>query len=262
MLPTPPTLHPPTTQSGELCAAAVIDLPRRDSHHTGQGPAPERRGRNCKADGPCTSGARTHPAQGALCMPAGFCVWPGALAVLDVGLQGDGHAGKRSPPATECVAPLWRWRSAASPPCFQESSHLIPFSDRPTHTSQASLTTLCIPLRPTAAELAPLSAPRDALPRSRLTHQLTLTYSLTLAEGGTVTPRFPRLNRLVYDGILDGQMHVVTDANKKVLGWGDIYPEVGLGRGTGARREGVCDRGGGVCLRPYSPSEGCGVEEG
>lgn len=148
------------------------------------------------------------------------------------------------------------------PTLFPGIISLITFPDHPTHTSQASLTMLCIPLCPTAAELAPLSAPRDALPRSRLTHQLTLTYSLTLVEGGTVTPRFPRLNRLVYDGILDGQMHVVTDANKKVLGWGDIYPEVGLGRGTGARREGVCDRGGGVCLRPYSPSEGCGVEEG
>ncbi|RMZ56485.1 hypothetical protein APUTEX25_001332, partial [Auxenochlorella protothecoides] len=102
---------------------------------------------------------------------------------------------------------------------------------------KASLTMLCIPLCPTAAELAPLSAPRDALPRSRLTHQLTLTYSLTLVEGGTVTPRFPRLNRLVYDGILDGQMHVVTDANKKVLGWGDIYPEgIKLGAGTFAIR--------------------------
>ena len=60
---------------------------------------------------------------------------------------------------------------------------------------QAKLDVLRIPLRPSEAELAPLCAPRDTLPEGRVTHRLLLTYKLTLAEGGKVTPTLPLLNR-------------------------------------------------------------------
>ena len=60
---------------------------------------------------------------------------------------------------------------------------------------QAKLEVLRIPLRPSEAELAPLCAPRDTLPQGRVTHRLLLTYKLTLAEGGKVTPTLPLLNR-------------------------------------------------------------------
>lgn len=90
---------------------------------------------------------------------------------------------------------------------------------------KASLSTLLIPLRPSSSELEPRRDARDAFTRGRVTNQLTLTYTLTLAEAGTVTPRLARFNRLVYDGVLDGQMLVVCDGNKRVAGWGDLYPE-------------------------------------
>ncbi|KAK2077755.1 hypothetical protein QBZ16_004603 [Prototheca wickerhamii] len=90
---------------------------------------------------------------------------------------------------------------------------------------KASLSTLLIPLRPSSSELEPRRDARDAFTRGRVTNQLTLTYALTLAEAGTVTPRLARFNRLVYDGVLDGQMLVVCDGNKRVAGWGDLYLE-------------------------------------
>ncbi len=59
---------------------------------------------------------------------------------------------------------------------------------------QAKLESLLIPLRPVSSELAPLEGPRDALPRGRTPHGLTLTYKLSLIEGGKITPRLPMMN--------------------------------------------------------------------
>jgi tripeptidyl-peptidase-2 len=81
----------------------------------------------------------------------------------------------------------------------------------------ASLDALRIPLRPADAELAPLPGPRDALWDGRVTHSLLLTYTFSLAEGGAVTPTLPALNRHVYDGELDAQMHMLFDSNKQRL---------------------------------------------
>lgn len=89
----------------------------------------------------------------------------------------------------------------------------------------AKLDVLRIPLRPTEAELAPLSAPRDALPGGRTIHRLVLTYKLSLAEDGKVRPTLPMLNRYVYDGEMEAQMYMVTDGNRRLLSTGDIYPE-------------------------------------
>lgn len=89
----------------------------------------------------------------------------------------------------------------------------------------AKLDAVRIPLRPTDAELSPLSAPRDVLPGGRTIHRLVLTYKFSLTEGGKVTPRVPLLNKFVYDGEIEAQMVFVCDANKQVLAVGDIYPE-------------------------------------
>lgn len=73
---------------------------------------------------------------------------------------------------------------------------------RPAHQStpdrlQLKLDVLRIPLRPSESELAPLLGPRDTLPEGRVTHRLILTYKLSLAEGGKVTPTLPMLNKSV-----------------------------------------------------------------
>ncbi|GAB4814120.1 hypothetical protein N2152v2_001166 [Parachlorella kessleri] len=97
---------------------------------------------------------------------------------------------------------------------------------------QVKLDTLRIPLRPTDAELAPLPFPRDTLPQGRVTHRLILTYKLSMAEAGKVTPTLPMLNGYVYDGELEAQMSMVFNTNKQKLAVSDIYPkEVQLKKG-------------------------------
>jgi Tripeptidyl peptidase II len=43
-------------------------------------------------------------------------------------------------------------------------------------------------------EYVALQGARDALPRGRTPHALTLTYKLSLVEGGKITPRLPMMN--------------------------------------------------------------------
>jgi hypothetical protein len=43
-------------------------------------------------------------------------------------------------------------------------------------------------------ECPTLQGARDALPRGRTPHALTLTYKLSLIEGGKITPRLPMMN--------------------------------------------------------------------
>lgn len=93
------------------------------------------------------------------------------------------------------AAPLER---AAHPAAPHPSTH--PTSPPPpsTHNSpppQLKLDVLRIPLRPTDAELSPLPWPRDTLPEGRVIHRLILTYKLSLAEAGKVTPTLPMLNK-------------------------------------------------------------------
>ena len=90
---------------------------------------------------------------------------------------------------------------------------------------RATLDTLRIPLRPQSSELTPLPAARDLLPASRVVHRLTLTYAVTLLEGGKVTPVLPTLKGRVYDGALEGHIYGVFDANKSLLSFGDVYPK-------------------------------------
>jgi tripeptidyl-peptidase II len=98
---------------------------------------------------------------------------------------------------------------------------------------KATLNNLAIPLRPTDHVITPLTTSRDALPRGRVMHRMLLTYKLTLAEGGSITPRMQPLDSLVYDGALEGHLFGVFDANKKLLSFGDVYPKsVTVGKGT------------------------------
>lgn len=102
---------------------------------------------------------------------------------------------------------------------------------------KATLDKLVIPLRPTESKLtamqpaaaaaagAAAGPQRDLLLRGRVMHRLVLTYKLTLAEGGTITPVLPPLNAAVYDGALEGQVYAVYDSNKKRLSFGDVYPK-------------------------------------
>lgn len=110
------------------------------------------------------------------------------------------------------------------------------------------LTHLRMSLAPTETTLTPLLAPRDALPEGRCVHALHLTYTLEAKEAGEYTPRLPALNGFVYDGVVEAQMALVFDANKRRLSVSDIYPEaVKLAKGTYSIRYGGVGRWG-VCV--------------
>jgi tripeptidyl-peptidase-2 len=78
--------------------------------------------------------------------------------------------------------------------------------------------------RPSKSEMTVMSDPRNSLPGNRYVHNLVLTYEVSFVEGGKITPRIPKINSYVYDGELSGQITIVTDKNKQVIGVGDIYP--------------------------------------
>ena len=56
-------------------------------------------------------------------------------------------------------------------------------------------------------------------------HELKLTYSFTLEEPATITPRCHLANDRVYETeVLGGPFVFVLDSRKKILGVSDIYP--------------------------------------
>ncbi|CAG8464842.1 3190_t:CDS:10 [Ambispora leptoticha] len=82
------------------------------------------------------------------------------------------------------------------------------------------------PLRPTEYSLRPLSPQRDVLPNSRQIYGLQLTYTFKTTENNlTVTPRFTAFFDYLYDSYFQDFFAIVYDANKKVLGYIDIYPK-------------------------------------
>lgn len=87
----------------------------------------------------------------------------------------------------------------------------------------ATLKQLSIPLRPSSARLQTERTRADRLPNDRIMHALTLTYTLKLVEGGSITPVWQPLQRLVYDGPFEGHLWALYDSNKKQLCFGDVY---------------------------------------
>ena len=87
------------------------------------------------------------------------------------------------------------------------------------------LESICQYVRPAKSEMLVLSDPRNTLPGNRIVHNLVLSYDISLVEAGTITPKIPSINNYVYDGELSGQITIVSDKNKRVIGVGDIYAE-------------------------------------
>ncbi|KAJ1338999.1 hypothetical protein BSLG_006138 [Batrachochytrium salamandrivorans] len=87
-----------------------------------------------------------------------------------------------------------------------------------------SLDTLRKSIHASESALSPLKS-RDVLPDTRQLHQLVLTYSFKLAEAGSVTPRFPRMNSMLYDSSLENFGLFVFDSNKQTKAFRDIYPK-------------------------------------
>lgn len=89
----------------------------------------------------------------------------------------------------------------------------------------ARLNKVRIPYRPVESKLQALPADRDRLPNGRQILSLTLLYKFNLGEACKITPRFPVLNKRVYDNEFESQLYMIADVNKRVYGMGDVYPK-------------------------------------
>ena len=79
--------------------------------------------------------------------------------------------------------------------------------------------------RPSKSDLRALEGNRNALPGNRVIYSLLMEYNISFTESGKVTPKLPAINNYVYDGEIGGQMTILCDKNKQILGVCDIYPE-------------------------------------
>ena len=85
---------------------------------------------------------------------------------------------------------------------------------------QAKLSVVHMPLRPTEARMSSHPGARDRLTTDRVPLTLHLTYKLTLAEAGKVTPRLPLLNKCA------------PAAGTRRLSPPDLEPQTGLAAAT------------------------------
>ncbi|KAI9271277.1 subtilase family-domain-containing protein [Helicostylum pulchrum] len=77
--------------------------------------------------------------------------------------------------------------------------------------------------RPSSAEITPMSPDRDLLPSTRLMYQLVLSYNFKIDAAVSVTPRFPIIMNQLYEHFLAGVFGIIYDANKKVVGYLDVF---------------------------------------
>ncbi|KAJ0397766.1 hypothetical protein ATCC90586_005154 [Pythium insidiosum] len=86
-----------------------------------------------------------------------------------------------------------------------------------------SFTTWTQRLRPSSAEIRPLSSARDQYPDSRQVYELVLTYPFTAKEAGSITPRLPLLFDRLYESPFESQMSMVFTDKKQYIGTSDAY---------------------------------------
>lgn len=78
---------------------------------------------------------------------------------------------------------------------------------------------------------------RDIAPDSRQIYSLVMEYSFNQSEPADVTPEIPTLNNYLYEGVVDGQMVMIYDANKRLIGTSDAYPtSIKCGKGDHVAR--------------------------
>lgn len=78
-------------------------------------------------------------------------------------------------------------------------------------------------LRPTTAEISPLSTSRDQFPDQRQVYQLVLTYPFVKKEPGIVVPRLPLLHGRLYESPFEAQLMMIFDDKKQYKGCSDAY---------------------------------------
>lgn len=97
-------------------------------------------------------------------------------------------------------------------------------SDEPIQPA-AKLVKWWTPLRPNANPLIAPLGPRDVFPsRETQIYQLVLSYEFTQEEKGSITPRVPTTQGVLYESGLESQLIMVYDGDKKLLGTVDAWP--------------------------------------
>lgn len=88
------------------------------------------------------------------------------------------------------------------------------------------------PLGPTSAVISPCDE-RDILTsNNQQVHQLVLTYEFENKEAGSITPRCPALQGVIYESAFESQLMLIFDEDKKYLGVADSWPsEVKIPKG-------------------------------
>ncbi|KAH0452237.1 hypothetical protein IEQ34_019536 [Dendrobium chrysotoxum] len=89
----------------------------------------------------------------------------------------------------------------------------------------ASLTKIKTSYRPVDSNLSVLTPNRDKLPSGKQIIGLTLTYKFKLDEGAEIKPRVPLLNNRIYDTKFESQFYTISDSNKRIYAFGDVYPK-------------------------------------
>ncbi|CAO3640999.1 unnamed protein product [Mucor hiemalis] len=77
--------------------------------------------------------------------------------------------------------------------------------------------------RPSVSEITPMHVDRDLLPSTRLLYQLILSYNVKIDAPTTITARFPTVMNQLYEHFLAGVFGIIYDANKKVVGYLDVF---------------------------------------
>ena len=88
---------------------------------------------------------------------------------------------------------------------------------------QATLKTHRTTLAPSKATIKQLESQRDQLPENRQCYRLLLTYDFEQSRSGGVTPRFARIDRLLYDSEFGTQIWSIFNGNGRLISTGDTF---------------------------------------
>ncbi len=90
---------------------------------------------------------------------------------------------------------------------------------------KAVLTTHRQIVRPESTTIRLLSDDRDRLPEGQIWHELLLTYRFDQSQRGSVTPRFPQIDGLLYDSDYGTLFWMLFDAGKRRVATNDMFPD-------------------------------------
>ncbi|ORZ30707.1 subtilase family-domain-containing protein [Catenaria anguillulae PL171] len=78
-------------------------------------------------------------------------------------------------------------------------------------------------IRPTTANISPLSASRDITPDTRQVYQLVQSYPLKVTDAASVSPRYEGIGNVLYDFPCDAYLVLIHDAAGRLIATHDMY---------------------------------------